>query len=69
VVDEAPTRRRAARAWSTASSGGEERVRERYLGEGEMDGARSFIERGEERERCQGRERPAMAINGHQWRR
>jgi hypothetical protein len=52
---------------STASSGREESVRERAQG-GREEGARGFIERERERRGRQGRERPAMAINGHQWR-
>jgi hypothetical protein len=52
----------------TASSGGEESLRESESSGRERGRARAFIERGEERERCQGGERSAMGINGHQWR-
>jgi hypothetical protein len=67
VVDGALAMRRAVWGRSTASKG-EERVRERARGgrEGELG---SFIEQEREMRGRRGRERSAMAINYHQWRR
>jgi hypothetical protein len=62
-------RRTAARGTFDGELGSEESVRERELGEGEREGARPFIERGEERESRRGGgedDRPSMAPLGRE---